>query len=76
MYIQKYNTYIIYIYIFRQLNVFILITPTYPMTICKIVPYPITICKIIIKFCRLKATRARTRPVGTLSAISINFTKG
>ena len=33
MYILKYNTYIIWI--FRQLNVFILITSTYPMTICR-----------------------------------------
>ena len=29
-----------------------------------------------LKFCRLKKTRARTRPVSTHSAISINFTKG
>ena len=35
LYIEKYNTYIIYTYIFRQLNVFILKTSTYPMTICR-----------------------------------------
>ena len=59
MYIQKYNAYIIYIYSFRQLNVYILKTSTYPMTICRLLrTHEIIKIKNLVA-CRLKTTRAR-----------------
>ena len=55
---------------------YLLRTSTYPMTICRYNARVKLKKKKTIVACRLKKTRARTRPVGTLSAISINFTKG
>ena len=64
MYIQKYNAYIIYI--FRQLNVYVLKNLKKRAKFKKIK---------ILSLENNARTLCRTRPVGTLSAISINFKK-
>ena len=74
MYIWKYNTCIIYIYIFRYLNVLKKLQHSPGQFVATTHAWNYK----NLKFCLLSLLSlvARTRPVGTLSAISINFAKG